>query len=240
MKIKNIIFSSFIAAVLVSQAVGETRVWSLKNGKSLEAEFVTIIGEKVSLKTLRGKVVKVPMANLSSEDISYMELINPPQLDLSLSKKSKVRKFPDSLSALPTSAYHDFKAVIQQTSTKPYGHELTAELFVIGREKIGEKLNTLLDYQISSFTLDKGSDSVYELSSNTVELMKFEMNGQLMGEEYAGFMIIVTDSRGEIIAQSSQRDEWLEIADNLRKLPVGKYFNDKGERCFSSPPKRWY
>ena len=183
--------------------------------------------------------VEISETDISDEDRLYIELAMPPKLDLSISKKSKVRVFPDSLSDLPRSAYHDFSAVIKQTSSQSYNHELIAEFFVIGREKIGDK-HILLDYQKASFQLNEGSRSVFELPGNTVELMQFEMNGQLMGQEYAGYIILVTDARGVIIAQEAQRDEWLNIVDNLRKLPIMKYFDDDGNRCFATRPKRWY
>ncbi len=240
MKMRTLILTSSIACLLLGAAEAETRGWSLKNGKTVEAEFMNIIGEKISLKTLKGKIIKVSASDLSSEDLTYIELASPPKLELSISKNSKARVFPDTLSnEIPTSDYYNFKAVIKKKSNKKYSFELTAELFVIGREKIGDK-HTLLDYQKASFTLENKSGSVFELPSRTIEMMQFVQNGQLVGEEYAGYMIVVTDSRGEMIAHVTKRDGWLTIIDKLRVLPVRKYFDDEGERCFTTPPKRWY
>lgn len=233
-------FGIIVCIFLHGSAMAEPRGWTLNNGKTVEAELLTIVGQKVSLKTLKGKVIKVPMSDFSAQDLEYIQLVTPPKLDLSFSKSSKARIFPDTLSnEIPTSGYHNFKAIIKQKSARPYRFELTAELFVIGREKIGDK-HTLLDYQKAVFTLEDGSSSVFELPSRQVELMQFVQNGQLMGEEYAGYMIIVTDIRGEVIAHVTRRDEWFVFADKLRKLPVGKYFDEEGERCFTTPVKRWY
>lgn len=240
MKKQILIVLSAVTFMQIAAHGAETRGWTLTNGKTVEAEFMTIIGGKVSLKTLKGKTVKIPANELSPADIEYIELNTPPKLDLSLSKSSKARVFPDTLSnEIPTSDYYQFKAVIKQKSNNNYRFDLTAELFVIGREKIGDK-HTLLDYQKEEFRLDNGSSSVFELPSREVEMMQYVQNGQLMGEEYAGYMIIVTDARGEVIAHVTKRDHWFTHADNLRNIPVGKYFDDEGQRCFTTPVKRWY
>jgi hypothetical protein len=240
---KIIMKNSFITLILicaVSSSFSEFRVWNFNNGKSIEAEFVTLLGGQVSLKTVKGKRIKIPENQFSDEDRVFLELINPPKLDLSLSKSSKVRVFPESLSDLPSAQYYNFAAVIAQKSPKNYQHELTAELFVIGEEKSGDN-KILLDYKKSSFKLMEGSKSVFKLPSKTVELTQFaSSNGQMRGEEYDGYMIIVMDSRGEILASKSTRDDWLLIADNLRKLPIGKYFDKEGNRAWPTRPKRFY
>lgn len=229
-----------LSLVLIGSSVSaELRVWSLSNGQTLEAEFVALVGGKISLRNARGKTIKLPESAVSQEDRSYIELLMPPKLDLSISRKTRQRIFPDSLSELPTAQYYDFKAVIKQTSTKQYNHPLTAELFVIGEEKAGDK-QILLDYQKESFELSEGSKSVYQLPSKTIELTEFVMNGQLRGEIYAGCLIIVTDPRGEVVAYKTKSEFWFEKVENLRKVPIGKYFDKECNRAWPTRPKRFY
>ncbi|VGO14284.1 hypothetical protein PDESU_02843 [Pontiella desulfatans] len=236
MKISFLLIGLLLAC---SAAFAEPRVWTLKNGKTLEAEFVSMIGGKVSLKTDRGKVIKVPEEDMSAEDITYIELSSPPDLDLSASRTTKQRVFADSLSELPSAMYNDFTAVVKQKSTRPYNHELTLEFFVVGEEKAGDKF-ILLDYKKENFRLSDGSRSVFELPSKTIELIEFEMNGQLRGELYEGYMLVVTDSRGEVIAHRAKNEDWFTHIENLRKLPVGKMFDDNCERAWPTRPKRFY
>lgn len=238
MKIK--LFFSVLSLMLVgSSFAADTRVWTLSNGKSIEAELISVIGGKVSLKNLRGKVVKVPEAELSEGDINYIELNTPPDLDLSFSKTSKVRVFPDSLSDLPSSQFFQFKAIVKQKSSQSYNHDLQIEFFVIGEEKAGDRF-ILLDYQKENFRLSDGSRSVYELSSRKVELIAFEMNGQNRGDVYRGYMIVITDSRGEVIAYTSKREDWYQNIDNLRQVPISKLFDDECNRAWPTRPKRFY
>lgn len=224
-----------------SVAHAETRVWTLKSGKTLEAEFISQIGGKVSLKTLKGKMFKLQGNELSADDMLYIELESPPDLDLSASRTTKQRIFPDALNdkQMPSTLYNNLIAVVKQKSTKPYNQELTLEFFVVGEERLGDKY-VLLDYKKEIFHLKDGSDSVFKLPSKTINVTEFEMKGQSFGEVYDGYMIVVTDSRGEVIAHRSKVDFWFENVENLRTVPAGKCFDDTCERAWPTRPKHYY
>ena len=52
-------------------------------------------------------------------------------------------------------------------------------------------------------------------------------------------MILVTDQRGEIIAQEVSNPWMLENLDFLRTFPVGRHFSDEGKRTYppyATPP----
>jgi hypothetical protein len=238
MKIKTILITSCLALICAASSA-DTRVWTLTNGKTIEAELLSVIGGKVALKTLRGKLVKLPEGQFVEDDMRYIELQMPPKLDLTFAKKSKIRTFPDSNSDLPRSQYYDFSARIKQLSTRPYKHDLTVEFFVIGEEKNGDK-HILLEYIKENLRLEEGSGSQFMISSRTVELMEFVANGELRGETYTGYLIMVTDSRGEVIAHKTKKEEWFNQVENLRKVPVGKYFDRECNRAWPTRPKRFY
>ena len=219
------------------------RVWSLTSGKTLEAEFVALIGGKVSLKTLKGKQIKLEERLFSDADQTYIELENPPQLSLNFSKTSKHRLYPDILwvsdDGIPSALLYNFKATISQTSSRGYPHELTAEYFAIAAEIDGDK-RILLDYQKKPFHLPDGSRSVVEMTGNTVELEDYFVLGFHRGEKYKGFLIVVTDSRGEVVAYKASSENLFENLENLRKVPVGKYFDEHFNRCQATRLKRNY
>ncbi|MDF7824886.1 SHD1 domain-containing protein [Pontiellaceae bacterium B12227] len=210
------------------------RVWSLTNGKTVEAEYVTLIGGKVVLKTKRGKQVKLPGNEFSEADLKYIDLNTPPELDLNFAKTSKQRIYPDILwvgdEGIPGVLSYDFKLMIKQKSSRLYSHELKAEYFAIGKEIDGDK-RILLDYQQKSIHLTEGSRSMVEMTGNTVELEDYFIQGFHRGEKYKGFLGVVTDSRGKIIAYKTSSENLFENLDNLRRVPLGKYFDDDGNRC---------
>ncbi len=225
----------------------ETRVWVSLEGKTLEAEFTTLVGGKACLKTPKGELLKIPVEQFSLADQAYIQLLTPPRIDLDFSKPTKQRHFPEVLSIgaaalTPRSFYYTFTARIKQVSTGQYDHELTAEFFAIGVEVDGDK-RILLDYQRRSFFLSDGSNSMFEFSGKPVEVYDYLVGGRDLrrrGTKCKGYLIVVTDPRGKIIAHKVSGNNLLENLENLRKVPVGKTFDKECNRCFPTSPKRFY
>jgi len=61
--------------------------------------------------------------------------------------------------------------------------------------------------------------------------------GTPFGEEYSGFLIIVTDARGEMISVKSSNNWLVENLENLKKLSVGNFMDKTCTRTFPSRPK---
>lgn len=235
---------SFSVMLMMSlTSLGEVRAWNFKNGKSMEAEFVAVSGGQVSLKSVKGKVKKIPYAEFMDEDLRYIELQNPPQLDLDLGKSVRTHAYLGNFNGggdIPSKDIYTLTAKVKQTSSKVYNHPLTLEFFTIGEENIGDK-NILYSYHKETFNLPEGSGSTFTISTDEIDVIEYVSNGQLSGEAYKGYMMIVKDFRGEIIASKASRDDWFAIAETLAKLPVGRTFDPAtGERCFPTRPKRWY
>ena len=222
------------------EPVNKMRIWTMAEGRTFEAEFMTAIAGKVSLKNKKGKRLKLPENQFCEEDRNFIQLEMPPQLDINFSKSTKQRVFPFTLSQeIPRSSYFTFKAAIKKTSTKRYDQELTAEYFAIGGEFGGEK-HILLDYRKENFFLTKENKNQFEFSGNPVELIDYASNGQRLGKKYSGYLVVVTDACGKIIAHSASSKLLFKNLENLRTVPVRKYFDDTGIRSAPSRPKRWY
>jgi hypothetical protein len=214
----------------------EMREWTLKSGRTVKAKLVTRIGGNVSLKNRKGRIVKVPIDQFSEEDRTYIQLEMPPRLDINFSKSSKQRVFPFTLSQeIPRSSYFTFKTAIKKASTKPYHQELTAEYFAIGQEFSGAT-HKLLDYRKESFFLNRKNGGMFEFSGKPVEVLDYaSKNGQRRGDKYEGYLVVVSDVRGKIVAHSESSPKFFEHLGNLRKVPVGRYFDDT---CKRVPPSR--
>jgi hypothetical protein len=61
------------------------------------------------------------------------------------------------------------------------------------------------------------------------------------GEIYYGYLVVITDLRGEIVAIRSSKKWFEEHLENLRKLRVGNFFDEECKRCFPGRPDplRW-
>jgi len=224
-------------------ARSEMSTWTLKTGETFEGEYVSLVSQKVAVRNRRGQTIHIPLDKFSEEDIRQFELINPPELVIDFTKSRERRRYPPILwgDEIPQSYRYDFSATIKQTSIMPYTHELFAELYLIGREVYGHK-RILIDYAEAGFRLD-GLNSSYELKNRkTVELTSFLVGWQALarelGKEFDGYLLIVKDSRGEIIAHRTTSGEYLlENLENLKALPVGAYFDKTCTRCSPTRPK---
>ena len=214
-------------------------VWNLKDGTTIEAELVTVMSEKVVFKTVKGKVVKLPLDQFSDESVLRIELERPPTLDIEfINIRSKVN-FPaggKNATRSPEIRAH-YGVRIKQVNVGDYGHELNVDLFVIGSERLGEKY-ILLDRQSTAFTLTDENKRKFEFRSERVVALRNFVCGQdsKRGERYYGYLAIVKDVRGETIAVGTSHDWLYENIENLSKRAVGNYMDDTFARVYPTRP----
>ncbi|MEN8255023.1 MAG: hypothetical protein ABFR33_06090, partial [Verrucomicrobiota bacterium] len=106
------------------------RTWTRTDGKTLEAEFVTVIGDKAVLTDKRGRQRKIPLIQLSIEDRTFIELAQPPEFNIDFSKQSSKQSLDSSPWIeweLPRILDYVFSAKLKQTSAGEYNHELKVE-----------------------------------------------------------------------------------------------------------------
>ena len=217
-------------------------VWTRPDGKEFDAEYVSMIGGKVVLKTAKGKTLKIPKDKLSAEDREYIELINPPQFTLDfvkLSDNQSGRYKGSPFNPTPPPRVNDFTFGVKarQRSAGDYNHQLTLEYFAIGKERLGDKY-ILLDRESSTFTPTKENERSHSFKGETIEMIEYvNFDNQLRGKRPDGNLIIVTDERGQIIQHSASKSWLWENLDKLRELPVGAYMDKTCSRAYPTSPK---
>ena len=216
------------------------RMWTLLDGKTMEAEFVVVVGDKVLLKNSRGRQKKIPLAKFSRDDRTFIELALPPEFKIDFSKQSKQVVFVESTELsgfLPEQLDYVFTAKLKQSSAGVYNHELKVEYFAIGDEVEGDNF-ILLDRQESYFTPTKENARSYSFSGPVIPLRETVIFVERRGQKYGGYLVVVTDSRGEIVDYGTS-NEWLyDLLGTLRTFPLGKHFNKKGMRVEPPRPDR--
>lgn len=129
---------------------------------------------------------------------------------------------------------------LKQTSTGEYNHELQVELFAIGKQRGRSGAQyMLLDRQETAFTPSSVDQRFYGFrSERKVKLTHFSRMGAdiVCGEEYSGYLVTVTDARGEIIAVESSANWLEENLENLKKLSIGNYMDKTCTRTFPARP----
>jgi len=79
-RVLNIIMLSILWAGI---SCAEMRTWTSENGDTIEAEFKQMFGgNKVVLKTSKGKTLKIPIDGLCAKDRKYLASVVPPKIDI--------------------------------------------------------------------------------------------------------------------------------------------------------------
>jgi len=211
------------------------RMWGGADGKTLEARFLTVIGGKAVLEDSRGKQRKVPLELLSGEDREFIELAQPPEFNIDFSRKSTqrhIQESPDITGNPPKVIDYVFSAKLAQTSAGIYSHELKVEFFALGSEVNGDNF-ILLERQDSLFTPTEENRRSHTFQGDTVTLVQtvaYFGRGELRGRKYGGYLVVVTDERGQIVDHGASNKWLLGILGQLRTLPLNSHFDKTGTR----------
>jgi hypothetical protein len=237
----NQVEEAVVAAAPVEEKMPESgmRLWTASSGKQFEAEYISVVGDKVVVKTPKGRQQKIPLAELTPDDLEYIELENPPKFNITFTKSS-AQRFIETTPHLnedpPRVNDFTFGAKLRQTSARPYNHELTVEFFAVAAEFIGDRY-ILVDRQSSTFIPTKENKQSHAFTGEEVEFMEYVLDGVRRGKEYAGNLVTVTDKRGKII-QYSVSNPWLwENIENLKQIPVGRFMDKTCTRVHPTSPK---
>jgi hypothetical protein len=183
--------------VTVFSASAEFRVWELSDGRGFEAELVNVFAGEAAFKMPGGEVRKIPLDRFSNESRVSIELEKPPKLSLGFIKDNDSKIFPQGINPdtqRPKEVRSRYGVRVKQTSTGDYNHELHIELFVIGKERLGEKY-ILLDRNTASFFLTDENRKQFEMRNDReVTLRNFTVGGSVRGEKYHGYLVIVKDT----------------------------------------------
>jgi len=70
-------------------------------------------------------------------------------------------------------------------------------------------------------------------------MLDYNMNAQRRGVCYGGYLVVIRDVRGKIIAHKGTSKSLYQNLENLSKIKVGWYFDDQCNRCLPTPPQPW-
>lgn len=235
----------FIGILFVVQlcagAYAETRIWTLVSGKTIEAEYVNSAFNNVFLTDTGGEQITISMDRLSEEDRVFLELAKPPKLKVDFKYKSDQKlgyyKSTPHLRRIPPNLFeYAFGAKVQKTSSEPYNHPLQLEYFAIGRQLQDRDKYILMERRTSEFSLNKPSGQSYELAGRPVRVITYEDRGKV-GRDYAGYLVVVTDSRGKVIAHN-ESSKWLfNNYERLKERKLGDFMDNTCSRVYASGPQ---
>ena len=217
------------------------RIWTTVAGKTVEAEFLSEVGGKVTLKNSRGKQVRLGLAELSEEDRVYIALATPPKFDIRFLKRGKQAPKPEDSPFISNpkpyrGTDYVFGAEIIKKGSKPYNHELTVEYFVFANEADGRTYR-MVERNGAAYVPSIENEGTLSISGESIRLEEYAMNENysLRGTSYGGYLILLRDKTGKIIQYETSHERLFENRDKLEQIPVGKWFNKNCERI--GPPR---
>ena len=216
---KKIIVGIFISGFLTS-SFAEYRTWKDRSGNSIDAEFVSMASGRVVLRNRAKKILKIPKIKLSEADLKYLATKIPPKIDLKFSKKQVRRlatEYWDESDVKLTC-----KVEITKKSKMQYDGELKAYLVAIGKD-IRSKHYIILTKDSTSFYFKGPAKFVMEGSSFTMH----EDRDLKTGTNYSGFLVVVKDADGNVIAIKSSRGEFKKNYKKILKMGKGTRFSRK-------------
>ena len=235
-----------VAAILAGLSVlAEIEEWTLSNGTAFQAEFIMDMTGYAIFRNAEGNEVKIELDQLSPEARMQIDLKDPPKLEFDLVKDQNKVSFSGGVGgrgsgARPAEDRVHYGARVFTRSNGIYDYPLDLEVIVIGQERLGPKYIVLDKFSVK-FRLNEENNKKFEYKNNrTVVLRNYVSRDEPRGEDYRGFVAIVKDMRGEVIATFSSPKFLLVHIDNLRQRDIGNYINKDCSRTFPTRPKVYF
>ena len=197
---------------------GEFRVWTDRSGHTLEAEFVSESAGKIVIKNKEGICLKVPKEKLSDADQKYLESAIPPEIDIAFSKNQD--RFYDGYMVDMTC-----KIVVKKISQSKYTGTLTAVLIIIGRDQ-RFKIYNILEKAKNDFDFKESDEFVLQ----TKIFRMYQDDSISSGTIYTGYLALVMDEKGVVIAEKSNRKEFIKSKEKLVLLKKGSKMDRKFDK----------
>ena len=242
---RYVLYIALMSWLILNTAFSELRIWTDQTGKTLEAEYVATLGDKVVLRQPDGSEIRVSFDTLSKEDQKVAVLLAPPRIEIRVSTNTdrentgrgggKYGGFQVQKEAVQCDVE------IQKTSSTPYEASLNAELYLFGKPE-NKDFYIVLDETQDPFSF--AQEKKYSFSSAPVMLTQLEA-GKQTGIEYEGYLAVVKDKSGAVLSVKSNKPLFEKNAEAIMGAKRGSTFDSEfnsiersGEKGKNNPRKK--
>jgi hypothetical protein len=226
------------------------RTWTLTDGTTFDAELSDAVSfdDNIKFNAEDGRELRIPPDRLSPEDREYISITRVPPLKIDFLKSLQQILFSSKV-ALSASGVRDpviharFGVRVKQLTTADYKHELSAEFFAIGRQVEADRY-LVLAREYVPFHLTKENERTFEYESDNVTVIEnfYLVNFRQVtyarrGHKYHGYIILIRDELGRIVAHEESVNWLFDHVDNLLKLRVGNYLDKECKRRYPVRPE---
>ena len=186
-----------------------------------------------------------------------MEYKNPPKLKVEgLKTLDSIEYFVDTWynaagaameSSDPATVVEaSFGAKVTQQGKKLYNHDLFLEVYALTKQRYDpKKKHIIAHFKSSAFRLNEENKFKYEhVSDDVYTIVKYDLPKAgsstpeyLRGEEYSDMLVLVRDENGDVVAYNATSAWLYTYLDQLEKLPLNAWINDKCVYVRPTPPR---
>jgi len=216
---KNRIITTLLVLIACQWSVqAEMRIWKDKKGNTIEAEFITLMRGKVSLKTTDGKQVRVPLSGLSSVDQEYLKTLIPPKFDI------KVKVEIDTKTKSGQTYRNKQQTVwgtvtIEKKNREPCSKQFKATLMLISKDRKNGDLK-IMSKKSHSFSVETENKTVFTGEESELKQYNWASSSSgRTGSEYDGYLVVIENDAGNIITTKSNSKTLEDQAGRVIKEP---------------------
>jgi len=215
-KMKQVIL--FLLALLVCmEAAGKYRIWTDKNGNSVEAEFVCISAGEVVIRDKEGKQYRFRPSKLSAKDQEFLKTSIPPEIEIEFSKTQDRRKTDYGYYA---DVFMSGKIEVQKKNREPFAKEMKVVFMMVGEDQRTDNY-IVLDRAEGSFDFKESKS--FELAGKRFRMHEDRYDNSY-GTKYEGYLAVVLDDGGNLICKKASRNDFEEHAEKALELKTGDRF----------------
>lgn len=207
----------------------ELREWTDRDGNTVKAEYVRTEVESVILRGEDGTEFKVSMQSLSETDLQFVRLQTPPRIFINM--EPSVDSY--TVGYLGNGGYDytvryqvvEPSVLLRKTSTEPYEAPLEMEVILLGRIREVRRY-IVIDNAVVSFKFTGKQSYEVNYIGYPVDLRQIRGSWR-SGIEYEGYLVLIRDSMGRLVAVKSNKISLEQNAEGLSGAQTGSMLTDK-------------
>lgn len=197
----------------VFHANAEMRTWTSVKGDTIEAEYVSMFGGKVVLKTSEGRQLKIPLTGLCDADHEYLIGAIPPKLEITVDVDVDRDKQGNGYTYETTEETCSIGVTVKKINKEKTSRKFKARVYLIAEAKRGSK-RQLIGYETHKFSFTHQNVATFSASGGTSSAQGYSWN---QGFEYEGYLVCIEDEGGMVVAMKSNKNHYKKWLHNLKR-----------------------
>jgi hypothetical protein len=226
------------------------RMWRNVDGTAVMGEFEKALPTKILIRDPSGESHLMEFSQLSDPDQEYILHAAPPKIDIECRNHSRQRPFLEWSIDEDVTTLYSFEIKLKREGKLLGKRTLTTELFVVG-EEVDSDNYMLVHWQKAEVVFPEGSKSSQPFTVTDVPFRYYYASwarhggaAKYRGVTYLGYLIAVSDSKGNLIATDADMSKLRVVTDDIPAAVTALrqiYMNGRGSvysRCFDESLKK--